>query len=131
MVIPAHSGEFSYETYDINTQKTIGDGSAISIEYINSLPEDGDQKDVTLKGVIIINPLFVPINLEVDYYVMDGEGKIACKCPLDIEASPNQNIYTFSVTYPLDITMYEYELFSIALDVGLRDTNPKARVNDV
>ena len=104
-----------YETYDVGVEKTIEVPYTFKIVYMTkTLPLNN--KDVMLCGTIEVNRKYKVVQLEIDYYIFDGNHKSVRATNLNLQAvSPG--VFSFEYQYPLDLNQYEYEIFSLVFIV--------------
>jgi len=108
------------ETYDIGVEKDITITNTFVIKYINNMMGN---KEVKLEGSIEVNRRYQIIDLQIDYYLLDGNQKTARATNLNllpVEGSPG--VFSFKYQYPLNLTSYEYEIFSLVFIVQEIDT---------
>jgi len=108
------------ETYDIGVEKDITIPNTFVIKYINNMMGN---KEVKLEGSIEVNRRYQIIDLQIDYYLLDGNQKTARATNLNllpVEGSPG--VFSFKYQYPLNLTSYEYEIFSLIFIVQEIDT---------
>ena len=102
-----------YNTYDINVEKTIEVPDTFTITYItNTLPLN--DKEVMLTGTVDVNRKYKIIQLDIEYFVFDGDLKTAMVAGLELKpVAGNPGRFSFDYAYPLDLSRYEYEIFSL------------------
>jgi hypothetical protein len=96
--------------YEINHEKTIDVPDAMKITYVNVWIEQDKAK---ISGTVTVNLEYDIIELFIDYYVFNKKGDYLRAMPLELVKGAMPNTFTFEQEYPLDLTMYEAEIFII------------------
>ena len=111
-----------YQPYNIGVEKKIEVPFAFVIKYVTTAT---DGKEATLKGTIEVNAQYKIIQLDLDYYIMNGQKKSVRATSLNLVKNkevPTPAIFDFEYSYKLDLQQYEYEIFSLIFIVEEIDT---------
>jgi len=111
--------DYVLNPYEIGVDKNLDAHDLMKIEYKNTAISS-DQ--VKLTGKVIIPVKYKVNELYIDYYIMDRTQEYTRVIPIELTKSAVPNTYTFEISYPLDLTKYEFELFVIEFYNELRDT---------
>lgn len=110
-----------YQEYTVNVEQTIEVPYTFIITY-KTITLPLNNKEVMLTGDIEVNRKYKIIELNIDYYIFNGNLKTVRATNLNL-VPKSPGVYSFEYQYPLDLSQYEYEIFSLIFIVEEVETH--------
>jgi len=102
----------TFEPYEIGVPKKLDIYGGLILQYKNAVVSE---RTVQLMGTVQVDIKYKIEKLEINYHIIGEDRKTVRVSNLDLVKGTHPNTFSFELVYPLDLTKYEYEIFSMVL----------------